>query len=199
VVGKEFGAYGHHGHLLVIVKALYGLKTSGARWHGKVADTMRQLGFVPSKADSDVWMKDCGDYWFYVCTWVDDLLCAGEDPKGFYDALNRLGYKLKGVGSPTYHLGGDFIRVKKPESVHSWGALTYVKRLLTNYEQIFKEPVPKCEIHAPLESGDHPEIDDSPLLDQAGIRSYWQMIREMQWAVALGRVDIMNATVTMDR
>jgi len=199
VGGKEFEDHGHYGHLLVIVRALYGLKTSGARFHEKFADTMRQLGYFPSKADTDVWMKDCGTHWEYVCTWVDDLLYAGKNSKGFYDSLKALGYKLKGVGSPTYHLGGDFVRVNEPESMLTWGALTYVKRMMSNYEQIFKEQVPKREIHAALEPGDHPEVDESPLLDQEGIKIYWQLIGEMQWAVALGRIDIMNGTITMSR
>eukprot|EP00957_Ditylum_brightwellii_P025024 1893631-Ditylum_brightwellii.AAC.1 len=41
-IGKEFQDYVHEGHLL-IVKALYGLKTSGARCHEKFAETMYQL------------------------------------------------------------------------------------------------------------------------------------------------------------
>eukprot|EP00957_Ditylum_brightwellii_P043074 3263265-Ditylum_brightwellii.AAC.1 len=72
-IGKEFQDNGYEGHLMLIVRALYGLKTSGARFHDKFAETMYQLGFMLSKADSDVWMKDCKDHWEYVCTWVDDL------------------------------------------------------------------------------------------------------------------------------
>eukprot|EP00957_Ditylum_brightwellii_P149520 11386299-Ditylum_brightwellii.AAC.1 len=60
---KEFQDYGHEGHLMLIVKALYGLKTSGARFHEKISETMYQLGFMPSKADSDVWTKNCKDLW----------------------------------------------------------------------------------------------------------------------------------------
>ena len=39
--GPEFRYLGLEGHLLVIVRALYGLKTSGARWHDRFADTLR--------------------------------------------------------------------------------------------------------------------------------------------------------------
>ena len=199
IAGHEFKDYGHEGHLMLIVKALYGLKTSGARFHEKFAETMYQLGFMPSKADSDVWMKDCKDHWEYVCTWVDDLLYAGRKGKAFYDALRKLKYQLKGVSEPTYHLGGDFKRVTEPESMLTWGAQTYVKRMLAGYEELFGEPVPKREVHAPLEPSDHPEIDDTPLLDMEDVKKYWQMIGEMQWAVALGRIDIIAATVTMAR
>ena len=88
---------------------------------------MYQLGFMPSNADSDVWMKDCKDHWEYVCTWVDDLLYAGCNGKAFYDALHELKYQLKGVSEPTYHLGDAFKIVTEPETMLTWGAQTYVK------------------------------------------------------------------------
>ena len=56
--GPEFRYLGLEGHLLVIVRALYGLKTSGARWHDRIADTLRKIGFTPCKADTDVWMRE---------------------------------------------------------------------------------------------------------------------------------------------
>ena len=49
VAGKEFGEL--EGHLIVVFKALYGLRTSGARWDEKFGSTLRAKGFTPSKAD----------------------------------------------------------------------------------------------------------------------------------------------------
>ncbi len=50
------------GHILVIHKALYGLKSSGLRWSERLHDVMVDIGFKPSKADSCVWMRkaSCG-------------------------------------------------------------------------------------------------------------------------------------------
>ena len=39
------------GNILVIYKALYGLKSSGLRWSQKIHDIMLDMGFSPSKAD----------------------------------------------------------------------------------------------------------------------------------------------------
>ena len=50
--GPEFGD--RKGRILVIHKALYGLRTSGLCWHEKFAKTLTDMGFTPSKADSDV-------------------------------------------------------------------------------------------------------------------------------------------------
>jgi Reverse transcriptase (RNA-dependent DNA polymerase) len=47
--GKEFSCVGLEGHTLVVVKALYGLKSSGSRWWEVLADVLRQMGFIPSK------------------------------------------------------------------------------------------------------------------------------------------------------
>ena len=71
--------------------------------------------------------------------------------------------------------------------------------MLVNYENTFGEPVPKREVHAPLTPNDHPELDDFSLLDMEEKKIYWTMIGELQWAVALGRIDIICATVTMAR
>ena len=56
--GPEFGS--REGHYLVIVKALYGLKSSGLRWHERFADVLRDMNFFPSRAESDIWMRDMG-------------------------------------------------------------------------------------------------------------------------------------------
>ncbi len=52
IAGPEFGE--REGHILVIVKALYGLRSSGARWHDRCADCLRDLGFFPCKAEPDI-------------------------------------------------------------------------------------------------------------------------------------------------
>src|SRR6056300_413537 len=99
VAGKEFGD--RAGHILIIKKALYGLKTSGKRYHEKFSDCMHELGFKQCKADTDVWMqptKDKSSY-EYVATYVNDLMIAMKDAKSFCDTLKaKFKFKLKGDG-----------------------------------------------------------------------------------------------------
>jgi hypothetical protein len=61
VAGPEFGQL--EGHYLIIVKALYGLRTSGLRWHERFADCLHNEGFSPCKAEPDIWMKLNNDLW----------------------------------------------------------------------------------------------------------------------------------------
>jgi hypothetical protein len=195
VAGPEFGE--RAGHTLVIYKALYGLRTSGARWGEKFADTLRLEGFFPCRADPCVWMRDAGDIWEYICIYVDDLATCLKDPDAFFKVLTgpKYKYKLKGVGPIKYHLGGDFGRDE--DGTLSWGSKTYVKRMLKNYEQMFGEP-PK-EFLTPLDKDDHPELDMTPELDIDGIKKYQSLIGALQWAVSIGRFDIAVHVMTLGR
>ena len=46
---------------LVMHKALCGTRSGGACWHDKLFDILHQMGFKPSKADPDIWMKSSKD------------------------------------------------------------------------------------------------------------------------------------------
>jgi hypothetical protein len=51
--GPEFGS--DAGSPMVAVKALYGLKSSGAAFRQFLTETLNKLGYKPSYADPDVW------------------------------------------------------------------------------------------------------------------------------------------------
>ena len=77
IAGPEFGEL--EGHILVISRALYGLRSSGARWHDKFADCLRDLGFHPCKAEPDIWMREKDGTYEYVAVYVDDLAIVMKD------------------------------------------------------------------------------------------------------------------------
>ena len=54
--GAEMGI--HKGKVVVIVRALYGLKSSGARFREHLAQSLRDAGFGSCKADPDVWLRE---------------------------------------------------------------------------------------------------------------------------------------------
>jgi hypothetical protein len=78
IAGPEFGDF--QGTPLLIEKGLYGLRSSCARFREHLAAKLRLMGFKPSYADNDLWMKDCGDYYEYLATYIDDILVFGKDP-----------------------------------------------------------------------------------------------------------------------
>ena len=52
IAGPEFGPLVDH--VLLIRKALYGLRSSGAPFHETFADNLRALNFLPLRSDPDV-------------------------------------------------------------------------------------------------------------------------------------------------
>jgi len=106
IAGPEFGPK-IAGRVLIIVKGLYRLRTSGARWSEAFADSLRSIGWKMSKAKNDVWMKDGGTHYEYLAVYCDDILVAGKDPKALLEEIQKI-YILKGVGMPDYFLGAEF-------------------------------------------------------------------------------------------
>ena len=72
---------------MIIVKALYGLRSSGARYHEVMATTLHDMGFHPTLADPDLWIRDKEDHYEYVCVYVDDLMMISKNPQAFFDTL----------------------------------------------------------------------------------------------------------------
>ena len=200
IAGPEFGAL--EGHTLLLYKACYGTRTGGNRFAEKLADDLMDLGFFQSQVDPAIWMKDCGDHYEYLCTWVDDLLFASKNPMWLMDQLQKkCGYVLKGVGTPEYYLGADIKRVDKDDidsGVLTMGSTTYVKRCLDNYEKLLGLKPPK-KVSQPLDPKYYPELDESDLLDERGRKIYWSLIGMLQWAVTIGRIDIHHAVMCMSR
>jgi hypothetical protein len=102
-------------------------RSSDACYHGKLTDTMHALGWFPSKADPDIWMKGSGMFYEYISTYVEKLLYAGRNGQALCDELKNNGYTLKGIGPPACQLGNDFKLVTDPEEVLTLGSYTYIK------------------------------------------------------------------------
>ena len=193
IAGPEYAEL--EGHILIVNKALYGLRSSGARWHDKFADCMREMDFFPCKAEPDIWMRKNGDTYEYVAVYVDDLAIGMKDPKAFITILEqKYKFKTKGSGPISFHLGMNFSR--DDDGTLCITSTKYIEKMMSGYEKIFGEP-PIQKYASPLEKGDHPELDDSELLDAQGTVLYQSMIGALQWAVTIGRFDINTPVMTL--
>ena len=195
----EFGKL--EGKFLIIDKAQYGLKTSAARWHEVCSEVLLKIGFKPSKADADLWMRSKNEEYEYIAVYVDDLIIASRQPMKVIEEIKKTGnFKLKGVGEPEYYLGGDIERKKREDGlgyVSKLSAKTYIKNVCEKIEKLFQ--ITLRNYHSPLESGYHPELDDSCYLSDEDVSRYRMLVGSMYWAVTLGRFDVMFASITMAR
>ena len=173
MAGPEFKEL--QGHLLIMVKALYGTRSGGARWHDRLFDILQELKFKPSKADPDVWMRPepGGTCYEYIAVYVDDLAIAAKDPQAFCNELKKkYNLKLKGVGPLEYHLGCTY--KKDPDGTLAADPRRYVNKILESYERMFNEKPRKSR--PPLEGGDHPELDTSELCDDHQTKQFQTLI-----------------------
>jgi Reverse transcriptase (RNA-dependent DNA polymerase) len=193
IAGAEFGEL--EGHTFVIVKALYGLRTSGLRWHERFADCLREMGFFPSKAESDTWMRLSSNSYDYLGVYVDDLTIVSNDPQAIIaDLANKYRFKLKGTGPIQFHLGMDFFR--DADGVLCISAKKYIDKMVSSFERLFGT-TPNQKVTSPLDKGDHPEFDTSELLDDEGIQQYQSLIGALEWAISIGRFDINTEVMTL--
>ena len=70
------------GYILIFLKALYGLKSSGKRWAEVIHGILRDMKFLPSKADPCIWLRKACNLrsYEYIDVFVDDLFIAAESP-----------------------------------------------------------------------------------------------------------------------
>jgi hypothetical protein len=54
MAGPEFGS--EQGKVMIMRKALYGLRTSGVAFRAHLAETLYDLSYAPTRADPDVWI-----------------------------------------------------------------------------------------------------------------------------------------------
>ena len=196
MAGPEFKEL--QGHLLIMVKALYGTRSGGARWHDRLFDILQELKFKPSKADPDVWMRPepGGTCYEYIAVYVDDLAIAAKDPQAFCNELKKkYNLKLKGVGPLEYHLGCTY--KKDPDGTLAADPRRYVNKIFESYEMMFNEKPRKSR--PPLEGGDHPELDTSELCHDHQTKQFQTLIGQLQWFISLGRFDITVHVMSLSR
>ena len=193
--GPEWGEL--EGHLMKCDKALYGLASSGLRFHEKLSKDLRDMGFKMCEALNDVWMRDCGDHYEYLVVYVDDIIYIGKNPREFFNTLGpgKYKYTLKDVGPAKFHLGADFF--KDDDGTQCYGSQTYAKRFLEHYEQIMGEkPKPRM---SPLSRDERPELDTTEDCNENELNQYQSVIGGAQWLVSIGRFDIAHAVMTLGR
>ena len=119
------------GKRLIIDKSLYGLQSSGARFHELTTVVLAEMGFKPTKADPVFLMRQHPDgHYEYCARFVDDVIAVAKDPLSIMKDLEKR-FLMKGVGAPRYYLGGDVNELDSQWQAeglfHSFSAETYIK------------------------------------------------------------------------
>ena len=143
VAGSEFQEL--EGYILIFLKALYGLKSSDNRWAEVIHGILRDMKFLPSKADPCIWLRKVPNIrcYEYIAVYVDDLWIAAESASAIIQTF-KIKYHLKGkgYGKLTYHLGADYF--EDPDGTFVTQPRKYIEKLAHTYRRLFNEDPPKA-------------------------------------------------------
>ena len=130
--GAEF--VDEEGQTFIVVKVLYGLKSSGAAFRSHLAEKLDDIGFKSTIADPDVWRRaaiklDGEAYYEYILTYVDDILCVSHSPREpLLEIHHDLKFKKDKIEPPDIYLGGRLKRqLLNGRSVWTLSSKDYIK------------------------------------------------------------------------
>ena len=103
-------------------------------------------------------------------------------------------FKLKGTGPITFHLGCDFAHDE--DGVPCIKPKKFIKKMCSACETHFGVR-PQHKVTSPLEPGDHPKTNLSPLLNDDDVHVHQSLIGTLQWAASLTQFDIASAVMTV--
>jgi hypothetical protein len=210
VAGRECGE--HVGKVMVVTRALYGLKSSGASWRAMFAETLTSMGFEPTQADPDAYRRrarkpDGTDYYELLLVYVDDVLACSHDPQAIMDVLQKTYILKKGsLGPPTIYLGAEISKYQLGDGKSRWSmsSTRYVKNAIKTVEELLEKDgrtLRKCNKAGkqPLPNGYRPELEATDELNEELSSRYLQLIGILRWAVELGRIDIYTEVAIMSQ
>ena len=195
--------------VVIVVRALYGLKSSALQFRNCLAETLgNRLGYKSSLADPDLWYKPMKtangfEYYAYILVYVDDLLLIMKDPKEAMSQIKEsFTVKPASIEQPQKYLGADISKVYYADGSYGWtiGSETYITQAVNNLKKRMKQE--GFEYNKKLSDVNYspqqpfstlnyrPEMDVSLECSDAQIQFFQNLIGILRWVVELGRIDI---------
>ena len=142
--GPEFGS--ESGPIMIVKKALYGLKCLGAAFRAHLAEKLHDIGFIPTRADPDLWHRlavklDGFEYYEYVLCYVEDLLAISHDAQKVLKSIqDTFKFKDDKIDKPEVYLGPQLDKMSV-DGFEGWtmSSEKYVKSAIESIEQTLAE------------------------------------------------------------
>ena len=173
-----------------------------------MSDTISRLGFRPSRADPDLWIKKSESGYDFIATHVDDLIVVSKNPQEYIANIEQE-YALRNIESdPSYSLGTSLKRIEDGRLLMN--TETYIKESVRKYEAKYKPERQKptadgtdnytiAKSDTPMDPKAHPELDDSPFLNIEKHKEFQHVIGLGQWMILTGRIDIAYSVSSLAR
>ena len=180
------------GKVLIVTRALYGLKSLGAAWRADLAATLHDIGFTSTQTDPDVWIRSANTHNEMILVYVNDILVFAREPKVIMNALGQL-YELKpeSVKEPDLHLGANMEKVQLPSGKTEWAmtSRTHVKNAVKVVESLIIEDDTEAKLKStaktPFPGGYKPKLDVTTELNDALASRFLQLMGILRWTIEL--------------
>ena len=162
-------------HVCKLDKSLYGLKQAPRAWFAKLSPKLQEFGFIPSKADTSLFIYNKSGIIIFVLVYVDDIIVTSSSNKAISALLQDLGtsFALKDLGALHYFLG---IEVKKINDGIVLTQAKYALDLLTRVGMKHSKPA-----NTPLSTSEKLSIAKGvPLGPEDGTR-YMSIVGALQY------------------
>jgi histone deacetylase 1/2 len=176
----------HPQHLCRLVKALYGLKQAPRAWHARLGTALRALGFVPSTADTSLFLLQRSTVTMYLLVYVDDIILVsslGTAADRLVSALSG-DFAIKDLGRLHYFLG--------LEVSHSASGLTLTQPKYS-MDLLRRSGMLECKsATTPMSSTDRLSALDGALLSADDATEYRSIVGGLQY-LTITRPDVSYA------
>jgi hypothetical protein len=195
--GIEFGPE-LVGKLMLLLKALYGAKSSGNAWYLQFSDHNAGNGFKRCKLDSSIWYKliEANGAYDYLCHHVDDYITVGPNVERTVEDIKK-NYSIAEAGPiPEMYLG---INTDVLDDASGWvlHSTKYLTKVFPLIEKIIDKRLGKAS--TPTKTDWRPEIDDTPLINDDLRHKYQKLMGIGIWLITTTRIDITYSISTLSR
>ena len=167
-------------------KALYGLKQAPRAWHARLASALRAHGFVPSTADTSLFLLQKPEVTMYLLVYVDDIILVSSSQYAADALVCSLGadFAVKDLGKLHYFLGVEV-------TSRATGLVLTQKKY--SLELLQRAGMLKCKpTTTPMSSTDKITAVDGELLSPADATEYRSIVGGLQY-LTITRPDISYA------
>ena len=182
--------------VMQLEKSLYGLAQSPGNWFHTIDPVLVEIGFVPLKSDTCVYLYDHDGVRIYLTLYVDDLLLAGNNSEAMSMVKKKLQkrFKMTDMGPASLVLGME-IKRDCEQGTLTISQEAYSKSILERFGMSDCKPT-STPGYGPELSNNQPE---DTLLDEEETRRYQGIVGCLMYIAQVLRYDIMYATSQLAR
>ena len=174
--------------MLIVIRALYGLNSTGSSWRKAVAQVLKELDFVSTLSEPDVWIQEAvreGGFKYYdiLFVYINDILAVLHEATDIMKEIKAF-YRVKeeSIKPPDIYFCANIMKVQMPHVREVWGPSSrdFMNNAIIKVEQLFEEDVEgftlRNTVKAPFPTGYKPELDVTEELGLELASMYLQLI-----------------------